>query len=123
MTMPTSLAWLDSLVTQGLFLLCLVLFTRLFTYRRGNARFRRGVSCLAVVVMACSAIAAFHILRGDLRLSYESWPLLILLTVFTCSVVRSGGNLADVMRPGGWDGVERRRIVRRARRGAGGPTA
>ncbi|WP_312374979.1 phage holin family protein [Pseudomonas oryzihabitans] len=113
MTTPPTLAWLDALVTQGMFLLCLVLFARLFTYQRGSARFRRGMSCLATVVMACSAITAFHILRGDLRLPYQCWPVLVLLAVFTWSVVRSGGNLADVMRPGGWDGVERRRVERR----------
>ena len=42
---------LSYVLTQVVFWLCVVVFVRLFTFQRGDARFRRGISCLAVAVM------------------------------------------------------------------------
>ncbi|WP_179484902.1 phage holin family protein [Stutzerimonas kunmingensis] len=104
----------SALLTQVTFLICLVLFVRLFTYRRGAARFRRGVSCLAMLVMGCAGAAVIYILTGELRVPAMAWPLVVLLAVFAWAVWQSGGNLAGAFRPGGWDGVERRQQDRRA---------
>lgn len=104
----------SALLTQATFLVCAVLFARLFTYRRGTARFRRGVSCLAMLVMGSAGAAVIYILTGALRVPATAWPLVVLLAVFAWAVWQSGGNLAGAFRPGGWDGVERRQQERRA---------
>ncbi|TLX65084.1 phage holin family protein [Stutzerimonas nosocomialis] len=104
----------SALLTQAMFLICAVLFLRLFTYRRRGARFRRGVSCLAMLVMGCAGAAVIYILTGELRVPAMAWPLVVLLAVFAWAVWQSGGNLAGAFRPSGWDGVERRRQERRA---------
>lgn len=104
----------SALLTQVTFLICVVLFLRLFTYRRGVARFRRGVSCLAMLVMGCAGAAVIYILTGELRVPAMAWPLVVLLAVFAWTVWQSGGNLAGALRPGGWDGVKRRQQDRRS---------
>ncbi|WP_217476602.1 phage holin family protein [Stutzerimonas stutzeri] len=106
----------SALLTQATFLICAVVFLRLFTYRRGAARFRRGVSCVAMLVMGCAGAAVIYILTGELRVPVMAWPLVVLLAVFAWAVWQSGGNLAGAFRPGGWDGVERRQQERRSRR-------
>ncbi|MCQ4267379.1 phage holin family protein [Pseudomonas stutzeri] len=115
---------MDSLVlTQVTFWLCLVIFLRLFTYRRSGARFRRGVSLVAVLVMGCAGQTMISILQGALHMQPQSWPLVALLAVFTCTIWRARGNLAVVLKSESprWDGAERRhgpmfrerRVVRR----------
>lgn len=91
----------SALLTQTTFLICAVLFLRLFTYRRGASRFRRGVSCLAMLVMGCAGAAVIYILTGELHLPVMAWPLVVLLAAFAWAVWQSGGNLAAVFRPGG----------------------
>lgn len=103
----------SALLTQATFLICLLIFARLFTYQRGAARFRRSVSCLAALAMGCSGAAVIYILKGDLQIPLAAWPLVILLAVFAWAVWKSGGNLAGAFRPAGWDGVERRQHERR----------
>lgn len=104
----------SALLTQATFLICLVLFARLFTYRRGAARFRRGVSCLAMLVMGSAGAAVIYILTGKLLIPPPAWPLVLLLAVFAWAVWQSGGNLAGAFRPAGWNGVERRQLERRS---------
>lgn len=105
------------LLTQATFWICVALFVRLFTYQRGSARFRRGMSCIAVLVMGCAGAACIGILQGDLHVPAAAWPVVALLAVFAWAVFCSGGNLACVLRPDGmqltpWRGVERRRSGR-----------
>ncbi len=90
---------LSYVLTQVVFWLCVVVFVRLFTFQRGDARFRRGISCLAVAVMFSAGVTMIHILKGDLVLPEAAWPLVVLLAVFAVSVMRTGGNLAGVLRP------------------------
>lgn len=90
---------LSYLLTQATFWLCVVVFVRLFTFQRGGARFRRGISCLAVAVMFSAGVTIIHILKGDLVLPEAAWPLVVLLAVFAVSVLRTAGNLAGVLRP------------------------
>lgn len=103
---------ISSVLTQVALWLCVVIFVRLFTYQRGTARFRRGISCLATLVMGCSGITILYILQGKLILPPLAWPLIILLLVFAWAVVRAEGNLAGVLRPEpgpSWSGTDRRR--------------
>lgn len=90
-------------------ILCAVIFVRLFTYRRDGARFRRGVSFCAVLMMAACGAMVVYLLTGKTSLHLHDWPLLVLLSVLAYSLMTSGGNLAQVIltaRP--WDGKERR---------------
>jgi len=99
------------ILTQITCWLCGAVFVRLFTFSRGSLRFRRGMSCLAYIVMACSGAAVINIFRGDLTITADAWPLVGLLAVFAFSVWRAGGNLAVVLRPENsvWTGPDRRR--------------
>ena len=97
-------------LTYATLILCLVMFVRLFTYQRGDARFRRDVSIMAALIMACCGATAIYIVSGDLRIPYQAWPLVLLLAVLTASLMRCGGNMSKVLRhPIEWDGHERRR--------------
>lgn len=101
------------ILTQLTFWLCTVLFVRLFTYQRAGARFRRGVSLVAILVMGCAGSAMISILQGRLHIGADAWPVVGILMVFAWAVFRSGGNLAGVLRPETepeWSGVERRRF-------------
>jgi len=104
----------SALLTQATFLICAVVFLRLFTYRRGASRFRRGVSCLAALVMGSAGSTVIYILTGDLRVPAMAWPLVVLLAVLAWAIWQSGGNLAGAFRSSDWDGVERRQQDRRA---------
>ncbi|MDP2244028.1 phage holin family protein [Pseudomonas sp.] len=85
------------------------LFFRLFTYRRDGARFRRGVSLLATLIMGCAGAVMLYVMQGKLVVPVYAWPLVVLIAVFTASVMRCGGNLSSVLRnPTAWDGRERR---------------
>ena len=98
------------ILDQAAFWLCVVLFVRLFTFQRGALRFRRGISFLAYLTMACSAAVVIFIGTGRLTLPVLAWPLVVILSVFTWLVWRAKGNLAAVLRPAaGWNGLERRR--------------
>lgn len=105
-------------LTQATFWICVALFLRLFTYQRGGARFRRGMSLIAALVMGCAGATCIGILQGDLHVPAPAWPLVVLLLVFAWGVFRSGGNLACVLRVDGpppvevWTGPERRRAGR-----------
>lgn len=82
--------------------LCSVIFVRLFTYRRGGARFRRGVSlCAALMMGACGAMVVY-IVTGQTQISEHDWPLLVLLGVLAYSLLTSGGNLATVVLAPDW---------------------
>ena len=103
------------LLTYMTMALCLVIFVRLFTYRRDGARYRPLISAAAVVVMACCGALVIHILAGDLRIQGKLWPMVGLLSVFAIGLVRCGGNLSMVLRgpiPSHWDGSERRHTGR-----------
>jgi len=101
-----------SLLLTGITLvLCFAIFLRLFTFRRGSLRFRRGMSCGAYAVMASAGAAVISIVVGDLRMPSQAWPLVVLLIAFAWAVIRSRGNFAGVLRPeqAAWNGLERRR--------------
>jgi hypothetical protein len=100
------------LLTQVLFWMCAVIFLRLFTYQRGDARFKRGMSCLAWIVMGSAGATIIYILKGELVLPEQAWPVVVLLGVFVWAVMRAGGNMAGVLRAEpalAWPRVERRR--------------
>lgn len=105
---------LSPFITQVLFWMCAVIFLRLFTYQRGDARFKRGMSCLAWLVMGSAGATILYILKGELVLPDQAWPLVILVGVFLWALVRAGGNMAGVLRPEPamtWPRVERRRAT------------
>lgn len=91
---------LQQVLTQATFWLCVALFIRLFTFKRHGARFRRNMSCLAWLVMVASGSAVVYIGKGLLVMPHNSWPLVLLLSVFVGSVCKSSGNLARVWKMG-----------------------
>ena len=91
---------IPALLTQATFWLCLALFVRLFTFRRNGARFRRSMSWLAWLVMACCGAVMMYITKGLLVMAAASWPVVVLLAVFVGSVCQSSGNLARVWKEG-----------------------
>lgn len=98
------------MLTTITLILCIVLFVRLFTYRRQGAQYRPGMSWLAVLVMASSGAASIFILDGQLKVQPLAWPLVVLLGVLTAAAVRCEGNLSAVMKgPVAWNGRERRK--------------
>ena len=98
------------MLTTITLILCIVLFVRLFTYRRQGAQYRPGMSWLAVIVMASSGATSIFILDGQLRVQLLAWPLVILLGVFTAATLQCKGNLSAVMKgPEAWHGRERRK--------------
>jgi len=86
------------MLTQATFWLCVVLFLRLFTFQRGDARFRRSISWMAWAVMGCAGSVVLFIIKGLLIMPVNSWPLVILLGVFTSTVLKARGNMAQVWR-------------------------
>ncbi|ANI16780.1 phage holin family protein [Pseudomonas citronellolis] len=86
------------MLTQATFWLCVVLFLRLFTFQRGDARYRRSISWMAWAVMGCSGSVVLFIIKGLLIMPAMSWPLVILLGVFTFAVLKARGNMAQVWR-------------------------
>lgn len=100
------------LLTQLTFALSLVVFVRLFTYRRNGARYRLGMSAVAVVVMIATGRLMIETLLGTLLVPAECWPMVVLLGVFAYGVIRTGGNVAGLLRPEPepWAGTERRRV-------------
>lgn len=91
---------LPAVLTQTTFWLCMGLFVRLFTFRRHGTRFRRGMSCLAWLVMVSACASMVFIGKGWLIMPRHSWPLVCLLAVFVGSVYQSRGNLARVWKEG-----------------------
>lgn len=83
-------------------ILCAVIFVRLFTYRRDGARFRRGVSLCAVLMMAACGAMVVYLLTGKTALHSHDWPLLVLLAVLAYSLLTSSGNLATVVLTPDW---------------------
>ena len=84
-------------------LLCATMFIRLFTYRREGARYRAGISWLAIIVMASCGAAVIFILDGKFRVQPLAWPMVVLLGVLTMATLRCSGNLSAVMRgPDSW---------------------
>lgn len=91
-------------------ILCLIIFIRLFTYRRQGAQYRPGMSWLAVLVMASSGAASIFILDGQLRIQPLAWPLVVLLGVLTLATLRCAGNLSAVLKgPDEWHARGRRK--------------
>lgn len=101
------------LLTQLTFALSLVVFVRIFTYRRNGARYRLSMSVIAVVVLISSGRLLIETLLGSLVVPVQCWPLVLLLGVFAYALVRAGGNVAGLLRPEPkpWSGAERRRVV------------
>jgi hypothetical protein len=89
-----------AVLTQATFWLCLVLFIRLFTFKRKGARFRRSMSVMAWAVMASAGAVIVFICKGLLVMQAESAPLVMILAVFVGSVCQSGGNLSRVWKVG-----------------------
>lgn len=99
------------LLTQLTFLFSTVIFVRLFTYSRNGARYRLGMSVTAVAVMVAAGRLIIETLTGGLVVPAQCWPLVLLLAVLACGVLRTGGNVAGLLRPEPevWSGDERRR--------------
>lgn len=99
--------WLTAMTA----LLCIVIFVRLFTYRRNGAGYRWGKSAVALAVMIACGRLLIEVLTSGLVVPAEFWPFVLLLGVFALAVVRSGGNVARLVQPGDlpWSGAERRR--------------
>lgn len=91
---------IPAVLTQATFWLCLVLFVRLFTFKRKGARFRRSMSVLAWAVMSSSGAALVFISNGSLVMQPQSAPLVVILAVFVGSVCQSAGNLSRVWKVG-----------------------
>jgi len=91
---------IQQVLTQATLWLCVALFIRLFTFRRRGARFRRDMSCLAWLVMVAAGSVVVYIGKGQLMMPRNSWPLVVILSVFVGSVCQSAGNLARVWKVG-----------------------
>ncbi|EQM66102.1 phage holin family protein [Pseudomonas tohonis] len=89
---------MQMVLSQTTFWLCVVLFVRLFTYQRGDARHRLGISLMAWLVMGSAGSGALLILKGQLVLPASAWPLVVLLAIFAFAVFRARGNMARVWR-------------------------
>lgn len=100
-------SWLTALTAM----LCIVIFVRLFTYRRNGAGYRWGKSVVAFAVMIACGRLLIEVLTSGLVVPLEFWPFVLLLGVFALAVVRAEGNVARLVQPGDlpWSGVERRR--------------
>ena len=100
-------SWLTALTAM----LCIVIFVRLFTYRRNGAGYRWGKSVVALAVMIACGRLLIEVLTAGLVVPLEFWPFVLLLGVFALAVVRAEGNVARLVQPGDlpWSGVERRR--------------
>lgn len=99
----------SQILTYSTLFLCLVVFVRMFTYQREGARFRRDISIMAGLIMACCGAMIVYILAGDYRVHPHGWPLVAMLAILTASLMRCEGNLSHVLRmASGWDGRERR---------------
>ncbi len=99
----------SQILTYSALILGIVVFIRMFTYRREGARFRRDISIVATLIMMCSGAMVALILTGDYVVHPNGWPLIAMLAIMTASLVRCEGNLSHVLRmAGGWDGRERR---------------
>lgn len=80
-------------------LLCATIFVRLFTYKREEgARFRAGISWLAIITMASCGAAVIFILDGQFKVQPLAWPLVVLLGVLTMATLRCAGNLSAVLK-------------------------
>lgn len=92
-------------------LLCATIFVRLFTYKREEgARFRAGISWLAIITMASCGAAVIFILDGQFKVQPLAWPLVVLLGVLTMATLRCAGNLSAVLKgPESWRGKRWRR--------------
>lgn len=92
-------------------LLCATMFVRLFTYKREEgARFRAGISWLAVITMASCGAAVIFIIEGEFRVQPLAWPLVVLLGVLTMATLRCAGNLSAVLKgPDEWHARGRRK--------------
>lgn len=91
--------------------LCATMFVRLFTYKREDgARFRAGMSWLAIVAMASCGASVIFILDGKFHVQPLAWPLVVLLGVLTMATLRCSGNLSAVLKgPESWRGKRWRR--------------
>lgn len=99
----------SQILTYSTLFLCLVVFVRMFTYRRQGARFRRDISIMAALIMACCGAMVAYIISGDYLVHPKGWPLVAMLAILTASLMRCEGNLSHVLRmASGWDGRERR---------------
>lgn len=65
-----------------------------------GVRFRRSMSCLAWLVMVAAGSVVVYISKGQLVMPHNSWPLVVILSVFVGSVCKSAGNLARVWKMG-----------------------
>lgn len=83
-------------------ILCAMIFVRLFTYRRDGARFRRGVSLCAALMMAACGAMVVYLATGKTSLDANDWPQIVLLSILAYSLLTSGGNLATVVLAPDW---------------------
>lgn len=91
-------------------ILCATMFIRLFTYKREEgARYRAGMSWLAIITMASCGAAVIFILEGEFRVQPMAWPLVVLLGILTMATLRCAGNMSAVLKgPDAWGAKQRR---------------
>lgn len=102
--------WASLALTYSVVVICTLIFLRLFTFQRNGARFRRGVSMMATVVMFSCGSVVIYVLSGRMSMELTDWPMVLMLAFFGLSVFRCRGNLAGVFEYSrGWNGVRERR--------------
>lgn len=101
---------IELMLTYAALILNLVIFIRLFTFRRSGSRYRPVVSLLAALTMGFAGSSVLFFANGAIVVTPEQWPLLLMLAIVAAGVCRHKGNLArviDQLAP--WSGQERRR--------------
>lgn len=80
-----------------LFLSCVVICLRLFTFQRHGSRFRPGVSLAAWAVMVFTGGLALKLALSGLPFAITPW-MAYLSVIFAALVLLSNGNLAHLFR-------------------------
>lgn len=88
----------SDLVTYANLILNVMLFARLFTFRRYGRAFRLHISLAAMVLMYGTGSTIIYVLTGRLHNQADCWPMLIVFAVFTWAVYRAQGNLGGLFK-------------------------
>ena len=86
----------ETLLTVN-FIVCSAIFLVLFHFKRDGARFRRGISFLALVVMVSAGSVPIMIATGLIK--QTSIPHTILAVTLLVAVINAKGNLTQLAKP------------------------
>lgn len=89
--MANALTWIT-------FILCIITFVRMFTYKRDGSHFHRGVSVAATLLMFASAAGAVSIGLGDFKVQPAAWPMIVMHAILVVGLLHTKGNLAPIIR-------------------------